>query len=78
MNENTKEIIESKTVKKQTAKQKKLQKVIQKIKQNKKDLKVSFTFKFDSDLSEIINTTSKESGISKTELVEEILKDYLM
>lgn len=78
---NTENNTNSKTEKKPLVsgkvKQKKLQSVIQKVKQNK-TTKVSYTFKFDSDLSNLIERIVKEENISKTELVEGILKDYLL
>jgi len=78
---NTENNTNSKTEKKPfvsgKVKQKKLQSVIEKVKQNK-TTKVSYTFKLDSDISKIIEEIVKEEKISKTELVEGILKDYLL
>jgi len=56
---------------------KKLDKLIERLKEKKKDKKVPMSFKIEKYLSDKLDTISKENSLSKTELVEEILKDYL-
>jgi len=54
----------------------KLDKILTKLKENKKENKVPMSFKIDKEISNKIDSISKEYGLSKTEIVEEILKDY--